>query len=385
MKVNELINLLIAEVEASNYSGWDIFDGLNSKLFQKTPLYHSRIARLLWIQLFKISPINFRFLTMVPKGYNAKGLALLIRGYINMYKIFNKSEYLHKAYHLADIIISQRSKSRSYFCVGYNFHWEAKAFSVLPFTPNMIVSSFVAQAFLDLYEIDNKSCWLNYSLGIAHFIEKELLLDRRDNEICFGYIPDEPARVHNVNLMGSRLMARLFSITKKEEFRSYAKRAVNYSCNFQKQDGSWDYGEMAHHKWVDNFHTGFNLVAINEVQNFINTKKWMGNLKIGLDFHLKYHFQKDMTPKYFENKIYPIDIHNFSQGLETLFIFGYLDKAMLLLEKCIELMFDRNKHYFYYQQNKYFTNKNNYIRWGQSWMFYALSLLITTDKNNDLK
>ena len=34
MKVNELINLLIAEIEASNYSGWDIFDGLNSKLFQ---------------------------------------------------------------------------------------------------------------------------------------------------------------------------------------------------------------------------------------------------------------------------------------------------------------------------------------------------------------
>ena len=29
--------------------------------------------------------------------------------------------------------------------------------------------------------------------------------------------------------------------------------------------------------------------------------------------------------------------------------------------------------YFYYQVNKYFSSRIPYIRWAQSWMFYALT------------
>ena len=63
--------------EDESFMGWDPFDGLNSKVFQSLPfIKNNRIARLIWIQLFKRNPINLRKFMMVPKGHNPKGLAL---------------------------------------------------------------------------------------------------------------------------------------------------------------------------------------------------------------------------------------------------------------------------------------------------------------------
>src|SRR5260221_7421008 len=61
---------------AHDFAGYDPYDALNSKLFQATPLKHSRIARLLWTQLFKRSPLNLRWLAPVPAERNPKATAL---------------------------------------------------------------------------------------------------------------------------------------------------------------------------------------------------------------------------------------------------------------------------------------------------------------------
>lgn len=373
MKIEKIILKLENNIKKQGYKGWDVFDGLNSKLFKNTTFFKSRLLRLAWIQLFKRSPINFRKLTKIPRGYNAKGLALFIQGLINLYKTEKKQKYLNQAYKLSKIIIAQRAKNRDYFCVGYNFFWESRAFSVPAFTPNIIVSSFVGQAFLDLYDIDKNKKWLEYAIEIGIFIEKELKLFESENEICFGYIPGEKVRVHNANLMGARLFARLFSLTENIKYKNYSIKSVNYSINAQRDDGAWVYGERKHHQWVDNFHTGFNLVAIKEIQNYLETDIWSIVLRKGINYHLNNHFLKDMTPKYYDNKLYPIDIHNFAQGIDTMLTFGYRDKVEQLINNVIDLMWDKRKHYFYYQKKKYYTNKIDYIRWSQAWMFYALS------------
>ena len=76
--------------EAEKFKGWDPYDGLNSKLFQATPLKNSALARLVLIQTFKRSPINLRPLFGVPKQYNAKGIALFLTGYCNLFKTLER-------------------------------------------------------------------------------------------------------------------------------------------------------------------------------------------------------------------------------------------------------------------------------------------------------
>ena len=78
---------LKAYCEKEQYKGWDPYDGLNSKVFQSTPLKKWRFARLAWIQAFKRNPINLRSVLLVPKQYNSKGIGLFLSAYCNLYKI----------------------------------------------------------------------------------------------------------------------------------------------------------------------------------------------------------------------------------------------------------------------------------------------------------
>lgn len=380
--MEKIVSQLIDPIEKKTFKDWDVFDGLNSKLFKNTFLYHNRFLRLLWIQFFKKSPINFRKLFFVSKGYNAKGLSLFMQGYMNLYKITNDKEYLNKSYILAEILKNIRSDTRQYYCWGYNFDWESIAYFVPENKPNMIVSSFVAQSFLDLYEVDHNDEWLNIAVDVSKFIHNELLLHETSDELCFGYIPGETPRVHNANLMGAKLFARLFRITKEETYKSIAKKSVHYTASRQNSNGSWVYGQEKHWKWIDNFHTGYNLTAIKEYARCTKDNSYNINIKKGLLFHLKNHYDDAFIPKYYDNRKYPVDIHNYAQGILTFIAMGDLDKANRLATIAVNTMWDKKKKYFYYQKTKFYTNRINYIRWSQAWMFSALTKLLLSQKRN---
>ena len=57
------------------------------------------------------------------------------------------------------------------------------------------------------------------------------------------------------------------------------------------------------------------------------------------------------------------------------------EKSNEILQKVVgwtyENMFNK---YFFYRKNKYFTNKINYLRWSQAWMFYGLSKVAKSNK-----
>lgn len=115
--------------EAENFAGWDPYDGLNSKLFQATPLKHWNIARLVLIQAFKRSPINLRPLFLVPKQHNAKSIGLFLNGYCNLYALALKGDQTFgtaveiQAYiiRLADLLLEMKNPNYSGACWGYSF------------------------------------------------------------------------------------------------------------------------------------------------------------------------------------------------------------------------------------------------------------------------
>src|ERR1043165_5328749 len=61
---------------AQGLAGYDPYDGLTSRLCQAAPFKNSAAARLVWTQLHKRSPINFRSLVGVPRERNAKAISL---------------------------------------------------------------------------------------------------------------------------------------------------------------------------------------------------------------------------------------------------------------------------------------------------------------------
>ena len=196
-------NLLKSFID-NDFSGHDPFDSLNSKIFNLTPLKYSKIAKLIFTQLGKRSPINLRNLLLVPKSRNAKGVALIILGLIENFKISNDDYYLDQAKTLVDWLILNKCEKKiwSHNCWGYNFEWQARAFNVPKGSPNIVTTYFVSLAILKFSEITNNTELQNQALDSSFFMTK-YLLNHNENEMTFNYVPNSKTFVHNANLFGA--------------------------------------------------------------------------------------------------------------------------------------------------------------------------------------
>lgn len=369
---------------SEDFKGWDPYDGLNSKFFQFTPLRYSFIARLAWIQLFKRNPINLRKAMLVPKGANPKGLALFLTGYCNLYKITNNKEYLSLIDSLAEQLINLKSKNFKYACWGYNFDWQSRAFYLPKFTPTVVATSFCSDALMNAYEITKNKKYLSIALSSAEFVVNDLHRTKKDGGFVFSYSANDNTCVYNASLLGSRILSRSYFYTKNEVYKDLAFQSVNAVVKCQESDGSWIYGELDIQNWIDSFHTGYNLECIYEYQKYTGDNTFDKNIKKGLEYYIKNFFLKDGTPKYYNNAIYPIDIHSPAQFIVTLYKINafkkYKDLAELVMNWTIKNMRD-NKGFFYYQIKKRFSSKIPYMRWAQSWMFYSISYYVMDQKN----
>lgn len=375
--------------ESENFAGWDPFDGLNSEVFQATPLKHWRFARLAWIQAFKRSPINFRRLLLVPKEHNPKGIALFLSGYCNIYQAQAKSgsetygsqdEVLEKINYLANLLISLQSKGYAGACWGYNFDWQNRVFFQPKHTPTIVPTSFCAEALFNAYELTKNKNYLNTALSSCDFILQDINRNYVDDTaFIFSYSPLDNSQVYNASLLGASVLARAYSYTKDEHLKNIAKIAVNAIVNKQQADGSWVYGEAKIQAWIDSFHTGYNLDALQIYQECTGDNSYQINIDKGFDYYIQTFFLEDGTPKYYHNKTYPIDIHCPAQLLVSLSRLHKMQAHQSLANRVLQWSIthmQNPKGYFYYQLKPNINSQISYMRWSNAFMFYAMSFYL---------
>ncbi len=383
-------NKLKEYCEKQSFKGYDPYDGLNSKLFNSIPFISTnRLTRLAWIQFFKRSPVNLRSLSGVSKSYNAKALGLFLSGYCVLYKNNPKQEYLEKINLFIKQIEDLKTPDWKAACWGYNFDWQARFFFQPRHTPNVVVSTFVANGLLDAYEILNHEQLLITARSTCNFILNDLnrTYDDKGN-FCFSYTPKDKVVVYNASLLGSRLLARVYSYTQEQSLVSEAKKSVSFACSAQKEDGSWGYGNLHFNQWVDNFHTGYNLECITDYMKFSGDYMYQQHVDKGFGYYINTFFTDEGIAKYYNNSVFPIDVHAPAQLVVTLIHLNKVKEHRSIMDKVllwtIKNMQDK-EGFFYYQKNRFFLSKISYMRWSQAWMFYSLShYLSTTTTHKDL-
>ena len=380
--IHQSFNVLRKYCEDAEFKGYDPYDGLNSKLFQSIPFIPKiRLARLVWIQFFKRSPLNLRKLVGIKHEYNPKAVGLFLSAYCELYRHDKNPDYLKKIDFFISKIKESQSVGYSGACWGYNFDWESRAFFQPKFTPTIVATSFIANALLDAYEITGNSECLQLSRSACDFILKDL--NRTPNEnggFAFSYSPLDNSVVFNASLLGARLLARVYAITKEDFLIISAKPVMEFCCDYQKADGSWSYGTLPFHQWIDNFHTGYNLECISDYMKFSGENKYQSVLDKGFEYYIDTFFTEEGIAKYYNNSIYPIDIHAPSQLVITLKKLNKLNEHKELTEKVLGWTIKNmqcNKGYFFYQINKYITSKIPYMRWSQAWMFLSMSIYLS--------
>src|SRR5437764_12047673 len=99
---------LFAYCKAENFSGYDPFDGLNSRFFQSLPLNRFAPARLAWLQIFKRLPFDLRSGFGIEKGANPKGLALFALAEMSRLRADGNHAHVENAKKLIDSLLALR-------------------------------------------------------------------------------------------------------------------------------------------------------------------------------------------------------------------------------------------------------------------------------------
>lgn len=386
--------------ETEHYKGWDPYDGLNSKVFQALPFAKSSaLCRLVVIQAFKRNPINLRRIALVPKEYNAKGIGLFLQGYCNLVKVVqkrpefatqlgSKNDLKQKVDELAELLISLHSKGDYHgACWGYNFDWQARRLFLFPkYTPTVVATNFCATALMEAYEVTGNKQYLDVALTAAEFVKEDLHRYAYDGGFLFSYskLPGNDT-VYNASLLGSRLLSYCYKYTGNEEYKQLAEASVKACCKGQREDGAWVYGLLPVQSWVDSFHTGYNLDGLIAYEENIGDTQYHGYVEKGFKYYIEHFFEGDGTPKYYDNQMYPIDIHCPGQLFVTLSRLKKFGENKVLAGKVmdwtIKNMQDK-KGYFYYQLKKGISSKISYMRWSNAFMFCAMSYyLLETEKD----
>lgn len=372
--VESILDAVENYIKKEDYKGWDPHDALNSPLLNFFSIKR-RIPSLIITQFLKRFPFNLRPILRIPKSHNPKGMALLIEAYILKHKIYSDKDSLQKAKWLAEWLVKNYSKGYSGVCWGYPFAWANRKFFAPKWTPNIVATVFCANALLNFYKLTEKENYLNSVKSTCDFIIQDLYKTKKDGSTCFSYTPIDKTCIHNANMLGSSLLAKVGNITDNGEYKEYAIKTMKFSINAQSSDGSWFYGDDKNQKWIDSFHSGYNLVALSSFIKDTGLTELKEVLTKGYNFYKGNFFFSDGTVKYYHNRIYPLDSHAFAHAVICLDELSYLENSSELIERIVRKLisfFWSEKGYFYYKKNNFSTVKIPYMRWTQAWVFLAL-------------
>jgi hypothetical protein len=365
-----------------DYAGHDPFDGLNSSVFQATPLKNWRTARLSWVQFVKRFPFNLRPWLGIQPGHNAKGLALFALARVSEFRRSRTEQAEKEARYLLDKLTASRINGYAGACWGYNFGWQGRAFYAPLGTPTIVPTAFAARAFIEAADVLDET-YMRQARSVCDFILGNLReTETGDDEVCWSYSPLDRTRVLNASLLAAEVLGVVGTQRGEPELQEWARRGVNYVLNRQWADGSWPYGGDSYQGWTDNFHTAFILSSLVRLREAIGDTdgRIADSIRRGYEFWNTHFFSPDGWPKYYHDKIYPADTHSTGAAVAVLLELTEFDPdatrhATHLAKWALANMRSPDGS-FYYQKHQSYTNKIPYMRWSQAWMMYALARLL---------
>jgi rhamnogalacturonyl hydrolase YesR len=136
---------------------------------------------------------------------------------------------------------------------------------------------------------------------------------------------------------------------------------------------------------VDSFHTGCVLTGLKRVADCLKTAEFDDAIERGYAYWRDRMFLSDGTPKYYAERVFPVDAHCVAQAILTFLEFRTQDPeaerwAYQVAEWSIKHMQDP-EGYFHFQIHRHYRIRTPYMRWSQAWMQRALTELLSTRRD----
>lgn len=397
--------MLIYEIKKNSYSGIDP----SSIKFSKNVLSLSRrieksafvskkqkkmLKNLMHRAIFCSGHLSLRF-TKPQKQVYSKGLALLLSGCAN--DLNNYNDYIDE---ISRHLLKRRLKNCFMWSHDVNYYFPGNIL-ISSDIPNLVTTSFVANAFYDLYLSSKDNRWLYlFDRTVKDIIKHIPYRSIDNNKICFMYTPITNYHVHNANLLCAELLAKSIDLKLLPEsiYLPLIKKSLIYSLDHFDSTSSYPYaGPPTENYAIDNYHTGYVLRSLSEIQNSIGSKILEFDMEKRIARLLKF-YTSNFIDKYvlrsLKNRrtIKIVESHSLAESILIYCNFfsnmPEMDRNSIAsaIDKSINLLYDGNSHIFF---NKalvvgglpLFIDKTDMVRWSNSWMFYALTSLENFNTN----
>lgn len=383
-QIETAVDRLDRWVSNSNWVGYDPFDGLSAPVFRKLTL-GVPILRIALQQTVRRFPLNLRPLLGITKKHSTKAMGYFATSYLRLYEMTGQKDYLQKAEFCLSDLRDNYSKGYEGYAWGNAFDYQSRGGYNPRGVPTVVWTSFIGHAFVDAYELLGDRSYLEVARSACEFILRDLTPSRNGDQTIapIGYLPHDPSSIHNSNMLGASLLARVHEHVHESELIELSRRAVKHTMDYQREDGSWYYGEGLRWRWVDGYHTGFVIDALHWYMESAGDSQYQDRLKRGMDYY-RQHLFIGVMPKHYNSNAYPIDIQAIAQAIQTFALVpeehgGDLDWAEQIANWAIQDMQDPTG-YFYFRRHRFMTNRTPVLHWGQSTMLAALTLLLQRRK-----
>src|SRR6266446_5262699 len=359
-----------------SYRGCEFDDFLGSPLVRFLSLSNLFLQRVA-VQVGELLPLNVRPLLGIGKLESTKARGFFAKGYLYRFLATGDESWLSAAVSCLGWLLENSSKHYPGLSWGNAFDFASRGGLIPKDRPTIVWTAHIAEAFDLAYDVTKKLEYLNALEQSARFIISALERHEDERGICFAYGPGAPALVFNSNLLGAATLLRWWKHSGDSTCFDLAQRAIAWTLPQINPDGSWHYGAGARYRWIDNFHTAYNidcLVAAHELGGESVVPEAV--IEKSYRFWTSNFFLQDGTPKYYHARIYPLDIQCAAQAIETLSKLRsrFADAGPLadrVLAWTLRHMQKKNGA-FRYQIRRLWANNLEAIHWGQSTMLAAL-------------
>ena len=374
--VRDSIARLEKWVEDHDYKAYEPFDGLSSPVRRLT--FGNLFLDRLLFQLIRQSPVNLRPLLGVKPLESTKGRGYMAWGYLTMLRATGDPGYKEKAQGCLDWLIENKAPGYKNFSWANHFDFAGRGGLYSRHEPIIVWTALIGQAFLDAYEILGAERYLEIARSVCEWI-MELPREETGKGTCISYLAISKSSIHNSNMLGAAMLSRTGKMTGNADYLKVAREAMVYSCSRQLPDGAWYYSEAHNHRWIDNFHTGYNLDSLKCYIESSGDEEFRNHLVRGFRYYRDTFFEESGRPKYYHTRTYPVDSQCISQSIETLSGFSALDASALPLcckvaRWAIQNMQDKDGH-FYYRQYPLIKARTPMLHWAQATTYKGLASL----------
>lgn len=362
-------------LELEDLRGWDPYDALCSPLFRLPGLRSNRALRFGAQQALKRARWNLRPLLRIPTQLNPVSIGLYLQGQALRAQSdpASRSRRRDKAQAAVLRLAATATPGYSGSCWGYPFDWETRHGSAPAGTPTVVATGMVTNGLWSAHQAFGLGKSRGLILSAAEFVLHDLpRIEARDGSFCWTYGPGSRQAVVNATLKGSRLLAQAHRLDARSDLLQTARRSVRFAIGQQLPSGAWPYSLTD--RRADNFHTGYVLECLRAYRRHSGDHSADDAIDRGWAYYRNSFFTDDLTPKYYDNHVEPLDATACAQAIITLCEFDDVVAAARVAEHALRRL-GLPDGSFAYRWRRGSTIRIPFLRWSTAWLYCAMSRL----------